>query len=133
MGFKVSLKKILRNIYKLYSAMGFLLGDMLGSPFEGFGYQAAIRGYMKKIGSYTDDTLMYLSVLKSFARHIPLSKTLIEFYDKSRGYGGRMDNMLSGGKCIPSNSWGNGAATRTAALALFDHATIADAVNYAIR
>jgi len=54
--------------------MGFLLGDMLGSPFEGFGYQAAVRGYMKKIGSYTDDTLMYLSVLKSLKKSKDLSK-----------------------------------------------------------
>jgi ADP-ribosylglycohydrolase len=111
--------------------MGFLLGDILGSPFEGFGYRAAQAGYLKRVGSYTDDTLMYLSVLKAYKRKTPLSKTLIGFYDPARGYGGRMDGMLSQKRCVPADSWGNGAATRTAALALFDKATIKDVVAYA--
>lgn len=112
------------------SALGFLLGDMLGSPFEGFGYKAAAEGYLKKIGSYTDDTLMYLAVLEAFARRRPLARTLVERYQRNRGYGGRMEAMLSRGRCEPTDSWGNGAATRTAALALFPRATIGDAVAY---
>jgi ADP-ribosylglycohydrolase len=74
---------------------------------------------------------MYLSVLKSYKKKTPLSKTLIDFYDPTRGYGGRMDEMLSKRRCVPADSWGNGAATRTAALALFDRATIRDVVAYA--
>ncbi len=112
------------------SALGFLLGDMLGSPFEGFSRRAAAAGYLKQIGSYTDDTLMYLSVLEAFARTRPLARTLVEHYDAGRGYGGRMDAMLSRGRCEASDSWGNGAATRTAALALFPRASIDDAVAY---
>lgn len=116
---------------KLSSALGFLLGDILGSPFEGFGYRAARAGYLKKIGSYTDDTLMYLSVLKAYKNKTPLAKTLVDFYDPDRGYGRRMDKMLSNKRCVATDSWGNGAATRTAALALFDEATQQDAVAYA--
>lgn len=41
-----------------------------------------------------------------------------------------MDEMLSQGKCFPSDSWGNGSATRTAALALFDRAAIQDVIDY---
>ncbi|MBA7710160.1 hypothetical protein ES703_119093 [subsurface metagenome] len=115
---------------KLNSAMGFLLGDILGSPFEGFSHTVAAEGYLKKIGSYTDDTLMYLSVLKAYSKHQPLCKTLIEYYSESRGYGRRMDAVLSQKKCVPSNSWGNGAAVRTAALVLFDRATLKDAVDF---
>jgi ADP-ribosylglycohydrolase len=115
---------------KFHSAMGFLLGDMLGSPFEGFSHTAAAEGYLKKIGSYTDDTLLFLSVLKAFSKHKPLCKTLIEYYSESRGFGGRMDAMLSKRRCVPSDSWGNGAAVRTAALALFDHATLKDAADF---
>ncbi len=115
---------------KLNSAMGFILGDMLGSPFEGFSHTTAAEGYLKKIGSYTDDTLMYLSVLKAYSKHQLLCKTLLEDYSENRGYGRRMDEMLSRGKCMPSDSWGNGASVRTAALALFDNATLKDAVNF---
>jgi len=126
------LKKIIsgQDQSKLDSAFGFLLGDILGAPFEGRSFRDAQNGYLKKIGSYTDDTLMYLAVLKSFRMKIPLAETLIEFYDPNRGFGGRMDEMLSQKKCIPSDSWGNGSATRTAALALFEQALLSDAEVY---
>jgi ADP-ribosylglycohydrolase len=125
------MKRSFASSARLASALGFLLGDMLGSPFEGFGHRAARDGYLKRIGSYTDDTLMYLSVLKAFKEKTPLAKTLVDFYDPVRGYGGRMDKMLSHRRCVATDSWGNGAATRTAALALFDKATQEDAVAYA--
>lgn len=115
---------------KLDSAIGFLIGDMFGAPFEAKSKYEAMSGFGKRIGSYTDDTLMYLSVLKSFKKNISLRETLIEFYDPDRGYGNRMDDMLSKKRCEPSDSWGNGAATRTAALALFDSSTIDDVEKY---
>ena len=42
-----------------------------------------------------------------------------------------MHQMLSQKKCMSTDSWGNGAATRTAALALFDKAVMQDVAGYA--
>ncbi len=115
---------------KLNSAFGFLLGDKIGAPFEGKSKNDASKNYLKIIGSYTDDSLMFLSVLKAFKKKLKFEKTLIEFYSEKRGYGQRMDSMLSQGKCIATDSWGNGAAIRTAALALFDKAAVSDVIKY---
>lgn len=115
---------------KIYSAFGFLLGDMFGSPFESRSTDEAKKGFGHTVGSYTDDTLMYLSVMKSFKMNLPLSETLIEFYDDRRGYGNRMDEMLSQKLCVPTDSWGNGAAVRTAALALYEKADLDTVEKY---
>jgi len=126
-----SLRKTVTKERKCASAAGFMLGDMLGAPFEGLGKSEAGQGFLRKVGSYTDDTLMYLSVLHACAKRTDLCRTLIQYYDQSRGYGGRMSRMLSRKQCVPSDSFGNGAATRSAAVALFESATEKDAVIYA--
>ncbi len=122
--------KIQKN-KKFASAVGFMFGDMAGAPFENQGRIKAETGFLKEIGSYTDDTLMYVSVLNAYSKNSDLSEMLIKYYDRSRGFGGRMSRMLNNGKCYPANSYGNGAGTRTAALALFDRTSINDVINYA--
>lgn len=91
---------------------------------------AAVRGHMEAVESSTDDTLRYIAVLKAFSKRQPICRTLVEYYSGRRGYGRRMDAMLSKGKCVPAPSWGNAAATRKAELALFDRARLGDVIKY---
>ncbi len=120
--------------------LGFVVGDVLGSPFEGIGAPDIKEqyGYIKgpvKANAYTDDTIMMKIVLDTIleeGKYNPQSvlKKYIENKDKMIGIGlttyyalshASLDDIYAGAKYASSMGYGfgNGPLMRISPIALY--------------
>ncbi|HEC96350.1 MAG TPA: ADP-ribosylglycohydrolase family protein, partial [Euryarchaeota archaeon] len=120
--------------------LGFVVGDVLGSPFEGIGAPDIKEqyGYIKgpvKANAYTDDTIMMKIVLDTIleeGRYDPKSvlKKYLENKDKLTGIGlttyyalsnATLDDIYAGAKYAASLGYGfgNGPLMRAPPIALY--------------
>ena len=116
-----------------------MCGDALGMPVEGwsadriaqtFGRLETMVSGRLPAGSYTDDSQMMIAILQTLAQGrgldpAYLAKRFLVLYEPMRGYGGRIDGLmsrLSAGKPwdqVATDSWGNGGAMRVGVLGVY--------------
>lgn len=94
---------------------GAILGDILGSPYEGEKPENPNVGlYGVKPLRFTDDTVTTLAIKKAILDGDDLTDTMVDVCRDHifAGYGQTFIEWLLDDKHYPYNSWGNGAAMR---------------------
>lgn len=136
------------------SLEGLSVGDAFGETF--FVHPALVEGIVAERAlaatpwSYTDDTMMALSIFSVLRQHgsinqAALAQSFSHYYDSSRGYGPAMhrllDNIREGAEWQESacqlfagqGSFGNGAAMRVAPVGAFFAEDLQAVVEHAAR
>jgi ADP-ribosylglycohydrolase len=94
--------------------IGGIIGDIIGSTYEfrntkQYDFEPFPAGSL-----FTDDTVLTVSVAEALLRKESYGECMRRYglYYPGRGYGGMFQGWLSGKKCEPYNSFGNGSAMR---------------------
>lgn len=95
--------------------IGAIIGDIIGSEYEGNKSGAPTRGKLfSRKSTFTDDTVLTVAVAESILNKTPYQKNLRAYYRRypERGFGMAFSiwAILDAGQ--PYNSWGNGSAMR---------------------
>lgn len=106
--------------------IGAIIGDVIGSPYEGrrmnfFDYDFPL---FNERSTFTDDTIMTVATAKAILEDISYKEAYLELGRKyrHRGYGGMFQAWLYSHDPQPYNSWGNGSAMRVSPIGLYyDH------------
>jgi ADP-ribosylglycohydrolase len=94
--------------------LGAILGDVIGSVFEGSGLQISEFPLLTPKNTYTDDTVLTVAVASAILDQGDYAGHFRKFGrgHPNRGYGGHFQRWLGDNSLGPYNSWGNGAAMR---------------------
>ena len=105
--------------------LGAIIGDIVGSRFEGNNYRAKDFGFFNYKCFFTDDSIMSLAVCKALLECKPdysdLSQKTVYYMRQigqpypNGGYGGGFYRWMYSDNPQPYNSFGNGAAMRVSA------------------
>lgn len=111
------------EIKNLYSVIGAIAGDIIGSSYELRGYRTKNPDFelFTNRSTYTDDTVMTIAIAKWLLNtSIPLDEIITYFGKKYEdvGYGHSFKIWLKSKEHQPYGSWGNGSAMRVSAVAL---------------
>ena len=113
--------------------IGAIIGDIIGSPYEGrrmkfFDYDFPL---LNEKSTFTDDTILTVATAKAILENRPYKDVYLEFGRKYRnkGYGSSFQEWLNSPDPHPYNSWGNGAAMRISPIA-FHMAGYTDGHDY---
>ncbi len=135
--------------------MGTFVGDALGMPVEGLTFRQIknkysvlkdmLDGRLKK-GSYTDDTQMMMGISESLISKKgfdgqDIANKFVENFSPERGYGRSaakiIEELKTGAKwdkvstlVFKNGSYGNGAAMRSAPLAVFYYNRLNELIKY---
>ena len=98
---------------------GAIIGDIVGSRFEGTGIKAKEFELLTRHCRYTDDTVCTAAVAASLLEGLPPDLTLRVWCHRhpGRGYGGMFARWLEGEARQAYGSFGNGAAMRVSPAA----------------
>lgn len=114
---------------------GAIIGDIVGSRYEGYDHKSKDFEFFHEADRFTDDTVMTLAVYeackqtreKKFILPSQAEKLFADSMRKwgreygGRGYGDRFFNWLINEDAKAYNSWGNGSAMRVSAVGwMFD-------------
>lgn len=91
-----------------------IAGDIIGSRFEFNNTTDNSFELFSKDSKFTDDTVLTVATADVLLHGGEYADKYLEYAKKysGRGYGGRFARMVSSGKLIPYNSYGNGSAMR---------------------
>ncbi|MCK5872758.1 MAG: ADP-ribosylglycohydrolase family protein [Methylococcales bacterium] len=93
--------------------MGAIIGDIVGSIYEGNSIKTTEFPFFGMKSDFTDDTILTIAVASSILDDIDYVTSLKYFGRKyTAGYGGNFYNWLHSEDITPYNSWGNGSAMR---------------------
>ena len=93
--------------------LGAVIGDIIGSVYEGNPIKAATFPLFSTNAGYTDDTVLTIAVAYSILEGENYAVSLKHFGRKyTAGYGANFYNWLFSSSYEPYNSWGNGSAMR---------------------
>jgi len=93
--------------------LGAIIGDIVGSVYEGTPYRNTDFPFFSKRGGYTDDTVLTIAIAHAILHNQPYGDSLRYFGRKyTAGYGCSFDSWLRSHEPKPYNSWGNGSAMR---------------------
>lgn len=104
--------------------LGSVAGDIIGSRFEWNNVKTKDFGPLfTKECKFTDDTVMTLALADSFLNGCAFQEKMVEFYNRypDVGYGKRFKQWCNDPKRLPYESFGNGSAMRTSAVAWTSH------------
>jgi len=103
--------------------IGAIIGDVIGSPYEGrrmnfFDYDFPL---FNERSTFTDDTILTVATAKAILEDIPYEDAYLELGRKyrHRGYGGSFQAWLYSHNPQPYNSWGNGSAMRVSPVGFY--------------
>lgn len=109
--------------------LGAIIGDIVGSRFEGRPHKRKDFEFFHKTCHFTDDSVLTLAtaytLFKAQGNCADLTNSIIQNFQKfgkmypHRGYGGGFKNWLYSENPQPYNSWGNGAAMRVSPCGFF--------------
>lgn len=96
--------------------LGAIAGDIIGSPFEGWGLQIKTAEFdlFTERSRFTDDTVLTVAVAKAILSGMDYTSTF-KLYGRRyprAGYGGAFHKWIHSANSAPYNSWGNGSAMR---------------------
>jgi ADP-ribosylglycohydrolase len=94
--------------------LGAILGDVIGSVFEGSGLKITEFRLLSPKNIYTDDTVLTVAVASAILDRGDYAGYFRKFGRRhpNRGYGGYFQRWLGDDSLGPYNSWGNGSAMR---------------------
>jgi len=93
--------------------MGAVIGDIVGSVYEGNPIKTTEFPLFGLRAGYTDDTVLTVAIAYSILEGIDYATTLRRFgRNYTAGYGANFYNWLYSSDKSPYNSWGNGSAMR---------------------
>jgi len=93
--------------------MGAVVGDIVGSVYEGNPIKTKQFPIFGSKAGYTDDTVLTIAIARSILEDVDYGTSLKQFGRKySAGYGDSFYNWLHSSSYAPYNSWGNGSAMR---------------------
>src|SRR5450432_2680001 len=94
--------------------LGAILGDVIGSVFEGSGLKITEFPLLSPKNIYTDDTVLTVAVASAILDQGDYAGYFRKFGRRhpNRGYGGYFQRWLGDDSLGPYNSWGNGSAMR---------------------
>lgn len=93
--------------------MGAIIGDIVGSIYEGNPIKTTGFPFFGTRATYTDDTVLTIAVADTILEDIDYLTTLKDFGRKyTAGYGANFYNWVHSSERSPYNSWGNGSAMR---------------------
>lgn len=93
---------------------GAIIGDVIGSRFEGHNTKRTDFHLFNEKSRFTDDTVLTVAVAECILKSQDYSKTIREYglkYPRA-GYGGKFKLWLTSDSFAPYNSYGNGSAMR---------------------
>lgn len=103
--------------------LGAILGDMIGSRFEGSPHKSTDFPLFTSASRFTDDTVLTCATAEALLDGVPFSSKYREFCRAypSAGYGGGFMSWCASDAAGPYNSFGNGSAMRVSPVGwLFD-------------
>ena len=93
--------------------MGAVIGDIVGSIYEGNPLKTTMFPFFGMKADYTDDTVLTVATAYSILEGADYAKSMKHFGRKyTAGYGANFYNWLYSSENEPYNSWGNGSAMR---------------------
>lgn len=94
--------------------IGAIIGDIVGSVFEGNPIKTTRFPLFSQRATYTDDTVLTVAVAHAILQGADYSETIKDFGRRypAAGYGGSFYEWLYRSENAPYNSWGNGSAMR---------------------
>jgi ADP-ribosylglycohydrolase len=93
--------------------LGAILGDIVGSIYEGNPIRSKTFPLFGSRASYTDDTVLTIAVADAILKGKDYAASLKSFGRRfTAGYGANFYNWLFSPSDEPYNSWGNGSAMR---------------------
>ena len=93
--------------------IGAIIGDIVGSVYEGDPNKTTDFDLFGRRSDYTDDTVLTIAIANSILEDIDFVTSLKYFGRKyTAGYGASFANWLYSDSVEPYNSWGNGSAMR---------------------
>lgn len=115
--------------------LGAIIGDVIGSSYEGIKTKSKDFELFTEYTTYTDDSIMTLAVLETLLDNYPikydeksllkLEKSLVDNFVKFYhiydfiSYGPLFEIFLKGKKHLPYNSYGNGSSMRISPVSYF--------------
>lgn len=116
--------------------LGAIAGDIIGSPFEGWGRQIKTTEFdlFTEQSRFTDDTVLTVAVAKAILSGMDYTSALKLYGQRypRAGYGGAFRQWIHSVGSAPYNSWGNGSAMRVSPVGwAFD--TVEDVLREAER
>ncbi len=94
--------------------IGAIIGDIIGSVYEGNPIKTTEFPLFGRGCRFTDDTVLTVAVADSILSGEPYEDKIVEYYRlyPRAGYGMNFQIWASSGSRTPYNSWGNGSAMR---------------------
>jgi ADP-ribosyl-[dinitrogen reductase] hydrolase len=104
--------------------IGAIIGDIVGSVYEGNPIKTAQFPFFGMKADYTDDTVLTVATAYSILKGVDYAKSMKHFGKKfTAGYGASFYDWLHSWESEPYNSWGNGSAMRVSPVGFaFDSA-----------
>lgn len=97
--------------------IGAIIGDIVGSIYEGYPLKSTDFPFFGKRNDYTDDTILTIAVAHSILEGKDYLTSLKYFGRKyTGGYGASFYDWLHSNDSKPYNSWGNGSAMRVSPI-----------------
>lgn len=112
--------------------LGALLGDMVGSRFEGHNYKAKDFEFCHTDCRATDDSVLTIATAQALLDNIPFGEVYRTCYRRypNAGYGGGFAAWAQGDSTRGYNSFGNGSAMRVAPVGWYGQ-TLAEVMDLA--
>lgn len=98
--------------------IGAIVGDIIGSVYEGVPVKTENFDFFAPGTTYTDDTILTIAIADAILHHKDYEKMLRKYGRRypDAGYGKMFSQWLVSSKPEPYNSWGNGSAMRVSPI-----------------
>ena len=99
--------------------LGAIIGDVIGSRFEGYNKKAIDFELFTENSLFTDDSVLTVACADCLLNNKTYTNTFQEYGQKypNVGYGGNFYKWIFSDNPQPYNSWGNGSAMRVSPIA----------------
>lgn len=98
--------------------LGAIVGDIIGSVYEGRPVKTKDFDLFIPGTTYTDDTVLTVAIADAILHHKDYKKLLLKYgkHYPNAGYGRSFSKWLTASAPQPYNSWGNGSAMRVSPI-----------------
>lgn len=97
--------------------IGAIIGDIIGSVYEGRPVKTTQFNLFNEHSHYTDDTVLTIAIAHSILERKDYKSSLKDFgKNYTAGYGAGFYNWVHSHNDAPYNSWGNGSAMRVSPI-----------------
>lgn len=98
--------------------IGSIIGDIVGSIYEGRGFKSKDFVFIEPFCTFTDDTVCTIAITDSILNGLDFASSLKKWCRDypAAGYGQDFYNWMMSDSMKPYNNWGNGAAMRVSPI-----------------